>query len=295
MDVTVVRTADTPAQAATAAARRASPSRALVVLVALELVLLYAPTVKWLLERWTMGVWYNGHGLFIPPVVAYLCWNALRPLKGTPAEGSAWGFAFLVPALAAHALDTGIHSQILSAVALVAALPGLSLLFLGRTRTRAIAFPLAFAIFMLPIPLAITEPIHLALRQIATAATTHVLPLLGITVFSEGTTLHLVKGVLEVGDGCSGFSTLYAAGAVATLSAFTCNYWRGRIQTLLAAAPIAIASNVVRIVLLSVLVEWLGLGVLDTWMHPASGLLTFALSLPLIFWLGTPRREAKAA
>jgi exosortase len=270
-------------------------SRVLVVVVLCELVLVYAPTVKWLFDRWTMGIWYNGHGLFIPPAVAYFSWLALRREKVQPSQSSAWGFVFLVPALIAHVLDTGIHTQLLSAISIVIALPGLSLLFLGAARTRAIAFPLAFAVFMLPIPLAVTEPLHLVLRHIATAGTTALLPLLGITVFSEGTTLHLVNGSLEVGDGCSGFSTLYAAGAVAVLSAFTCDYWRGRIQTLAAAAPIAIASNVVRVALLAVLTEWLGVDVLNTWMHPASGMMTFALSLPLIFWLGRPRREAVAA
>ena len=270
-------------------------SRWLLALVGVELVLLFAPTAKWLFERWTMGIWYNGHGLFIPPVVAYFSWVSLQRVRPAPASGNPWGFLFLAPALAATALDAGIHSQILSAVALVVALPGLSLLFLGATRTRAIAFPLAFTVFMLPIPLAITEHIHLFLRQIATAGAAAVLPLLRITVFAEGTTLHLANGDLLVGDGCSGFSTLYAAMAVAALTAYACNYTRGRVQTLLLAAPIAVASNVARIVLLAILVRQMGLGVLETWLHPASGLLTFAISLPLIFWIGVPRREVATA
>jgi hypothetical protein len=29
-----------------------------------------------------------------------------------------------------------------------------------------------------------------------------------------------------------------------------------------------------------------GVEVLETWIHPASGMLTFALALPVIFWLG---------
>jgi exosortase len=267
-----------------------SSARWTIAFVAVELVLLFAPTAKWLWERWTMGIWYNGHGLFIPPAVAYFSWLSLRKIKSAPADVSAWGFAFLAPALTALALDAGIHSQILSAMALVLALPGLSLLFLGVTRTKAIAFPLAFGIFMLPIPLAITEHVHLVLRQVATAGAAAVLPLVGITVFAEGTNLHLGNGDLFITDGCSGFSTLYAALAVAALTAYACNYTRGRIQTLALAAPIAIASNVLRIVLLAVLVRWMGIGVLETWMHPASGMMTFAVSLPLIFWIGAPQQ-----
>jgi exosortase len=270
---------------------RVLQSRWLLAFVAIELVLVFAPTARWLYDRWTMGIWYNGHGLFIPPLVAYFSWVSLRKLKSAPADVSAWGFVFLAPALAALALDAGIHSQILSAVALVIALPGLSLLFLGITRTKAIAFPLAFSAFMLPIPLAITEHLHFVLRQIGTAGAAFVLPAIGVRVFAEGTNLHLANGSLFVGDGCSGFSTLYASLAVAALTAYACNYTRGRVLTLLLAMPIAIASNVIRIVILAVLVHQMGLPVLDTWMHPASGMLTFVISLPLIFWIGSPRPE----
>lgn len=273
---------------------RSALALGLLALAAVELVLLYAPTVSWLYERWTMSVWHNAHGLLIPPAVAYFAWQELRPLRADARDASAWGFAFLAPALAAHVLDTGMHTQILSAASICLALPGLSLLFLGTARTKAIAFPLAFTVFMLPIPLAITERIHMIGRQIATFASAHVLPLLGITVYSEGTSLHLTSGVLFVGDACSGFSTLYAAVAVAALTAYACDHWRGRVLALVSAVPLAMAANAFRVVLLAVLVQWRGMDVLDTWAHPASGMLTFALSLPVIFWLGSPARAQGA-
>ena len=263
--------------------------RALLLLVGIELVLLYAPTVRWLVGRWTMSVWHHAHGLMIPPAVAWFAWQELRPLRGLPRETSRWGLLFLIPALALHALDTGMHTQILSAASIVLVLPGLALLFMGGTRTKAIAFPLAFTVFMLPIPLAVTEPIHLALRHVATALSAFAAPLLGITIYAEGTSLHMKEGVLFVGDGCSGFSTLYAACAVAALAAYSCNHTRGRIMALAAAAPVAILANAIRVILLVLAVRWLGVESLETWIHPASGMLTFALALPVILWLGRPR------
>lgn len=269
--------------------------RALLLLVGIELVLLYAPTVRWLVGRWTMSVWHNAHGLMIPPAVAWFAWQELRPLRGLPRETSLWGLLFLLPALALHALDTGMHTQILSAASIVLVLPGLALLFMGGTRTKAIAFPLAFTVFMLPIPLAVTEPIHLALRHVATAASAFAAPLLGITIYAEGTSLHMKEGVLFVGDGCSGFSTLYAACAVAALAAYSCNHTRGRIMALAAAVPVAILSNAIRVILLVLAVRWLGIESLETWIHPASGMLTFALALPVILWLGRPRPDGTHA
>jgi exosortase len=264
-------------------------------LVGAGLFALYLPTVRWLIDRWTMSVWHNAHGMFIPFIVGYFAYYELSRVAGYQRESSALGFLFVVPALLLHMLDTGIHTQLLSAVSIVVLLPGLSLLFLGRRRTAAIAFPLAFMLLMLPIPLAFTEPVHLVLRKIATAGAGAVIPFLGITSYVEGTTFYLTQGTLHVGDGCSGFSTLYAAVAVAALTAYSCQDIRRRVIVLAAAVPLAIAANVLRVILLIALVHRTGLDVLSTWVHPASGMLTFALSLPVIFWLGSDQRaEARA-
>jgi exosortase len=276
-----------PAAAENARGTAVAPWRSLPTLVLAGLLLaLYTPTLRWLFERWTLSVWHNAHGLLIPPVVVYFAYKELKPLRHRPVRASAWGFAFLVPALVLHALDAGMHTQLLSAVALMMAIPGLALLLLGAERTKAMAFPLAFLAFALPIPLAFTEQIHWQLRQLTTAVAGTAIPWFGIPVFVEGTTLHMANGAVQIADACSGFSTLYAAGAVACLTAYaTPSSWR-RAAVLLCAAPIAIAANLLRVVGLVLLVVSQGSGILDTPLHPLSGMLTFALALPVIFWLG---------
>ena len=261
-----------------------------------ELGLLYAPTVAWLWHRWTISVWQHAHGLMIVPVVAYLVWRELRERKHLPARASASGFFILVPALMLHMLDAGMNTQLLAAASLYLALPGLSLLLLGAEKTKAILFPLVFLFFTLPIPLVLTEPLHMILREIATAASAFVIPKLGVPVFVEGTTLHIPNGSLQVADACSGFSTLYASLAIACLVAYMCTDWRRRALVLLAAAPVAIGANIIRVILLAMTVQWFGIDVLDTAWHEISGMLTFVIALPIIFWLGAePRpRESKS-
>jgi exosortase len=259
-------------------------------LVLASLVALFGPTVIWLWDRWTMSVWHNAHGLLLVGVVAYFIREELVALRHLPRSSNPWGFAILLPALALHALDAGMHTELLGAGALVLALPGLSLLLLGTERTKAILVPLLLLGLALPIPLSFTERIHLVLRHIATDATAFLVPYFGVPVFVEGTTMHTAQGTLEVADACSGFSTLYAAVAVAMLTAYQAASPARRALVLLAAAPIAIASNIVRVALLVTLVAWQGGDILDTFVHPASGMMTFALSLPLIFWLGGQQR-----
>jgi exosortase len=262
-------------------------------LLLVELVVLFAPTAMWLFDRWTLSVWQHAHGLLIPPVVGYYAYQELKSLAGRPRSSSKWGFAFLVPALVLHALDAGMHTQLLSAFALILSLPGLSLLLLGAERTRAIAFPLLFLAFALPIPLAFTEQIHWQLRQVITAGTATVVPWFGIPVFVEGTTLHMANGAVQVADACSGFSTLYAAIAVACLTAYSTRSGSRKALVLLSAVPLAIGANLVRVIGLVLLVVWMGPGILDTFVHPLSGILTFALALPIIFWIGTDTKPEK--
>ena len=261
-------------------------------LAAALLLFLFTPTMLWLWERWTMSVWANGHGILITLVVIYLVWGELRKRLDLPISSNPWGFAILIPALALHMLDTSIHSQLLSAFALFLSLPGLSLLFLGTERTKAIIFPLIILFLTLPIPLFLTESIHLALRYIATDSVAWLLPYFGVPVFVTGTLLETPNGSLLVSDACSGFSTLYATITVAILLAYLCPVVHRKILVLLVAVPLAIGVNIVRVLILTLLVDWFGIDILETSAHELSGLLTFAVALPIIFWLGrTPAKR----
>lgn len=263
-------------------------------LVLLAVVAIYAPTVAWLWERWTMSVWHNAHGMLIPLVVGYFVYDELKRYDGPPEAGSPWGFAWLIPALGLHVIDGAMHTQLLSAASIVLALPGLSYLFLGPSRTRRILFPLLFLAFMLPIPLGVTERIHLALRHVTARGVEHLIPLVGVPLFRDNLTLETGETRLFVADACSGFSTLYAAMTVACLTAYFCPVpWR-RVAVLISAAPIAIAANILRVAILVLLVRHYGNGVLETWMHEGSGILTFVLALPIIFWIGSPPPQPAA-
>ncbi len=264
----------------------AMQNRWLLWLVIVQLVFLYAPTCLWLWDRWTMSVWQNGHGILVAGLVIYLIWGELQKLKTLPQSSNCWGFAVLIPALLMHMLDTGMHSQLLSGIALFLSLPGFALLFLGTERTKAILFPLFILLLTLPIPLVFTESIHMILRHIATRSVAWLLELFGVPVFSSGTLLEVEGGSLMVADACSGFATLYAAITIAILTAYFCHSPHRRILLLLIAAPLAIAVNILRVLLLTLLVNWFGLDVLATAAHEISGLLTFVIALPVIFFLG---------
>lgn len=255
-------------------------------IIVILLLMLYMPTLLWLWGRWTMSVWQNGHGILVFALVIYLIWRELQKLKYLPASSNSWGYLILIPSLLLYMLDTGINTQLLSSFSMFLSLIGLSLLFLGEVKTKAILFPLLTMLLTLPIPLVFTETIHLMLRHIATKSVAFILNQVGIPVFTSGTLLEIEGGTLMVADACSGFATLYAAITIAILTAYFCTSTERRIILLVIAAPLAIGVNIIRVLVLALLVNYYGLNILATSAHELSGLLTFIVALPIIFIIG---------
>ncbi len=254
--------------------------------------LAFAPTAIWLWERWTISVWYNGHGIIMPVIFAYLVWDHLRDDPIQQERSSAWGFLFLGVGLSLLALDTAIHSQLLAAVGLIVCLPGISLLLLGAERTRAIAFPLVIIAFMLPIPAGFVARIYLWLRLFSASGTARIMdwlqPLLDIPVSREGTLLHLPHQIIQVADSCSGFSTLYAAVTTALILAHLARSNLRRAVLIASSVMLALVANVVRVTILTLMVHYYGIDPLDTALHELSGMLTFAVVIALLLLLAEP-------
>jgi exosortase len=247
-----------------------------------------APTVGWLWYRWTLGIWYNAHGLLIPFIVAYLVYQDLRDDPDSGVRASPWGFLFLVPSLLLLALDSAIGTQLLSAVALVTCLPGLSLLLLGTERTKRLIFPLIIAALMLPIPAGFIAPLHLTLREISAWGTWNVVPLFGIPIMLEGTVLHLPRNTLLVADACSGFSTLYAAVTTALILAHWSQSKAKKFVVIVSAIILSAICNIARVTTMALLIHYKGAELLKTPLHEISGVAAFIVTLALLFAIGGP-------
>ena len=122
----------------------------------------YAPTFSWLYHRWMMGVWFHAHGVLVPFVSGYMIWKKVKTIDTFGGEGgSPIGLFFLIPAVLLHIVDTVIWTQILSALSIIPAIIGLCFLFLGRSVTLSLWFPLSLLIFMIPVPSGVVQPIIL--------------------------------------------------------------------------------------------------------------------------------------
>jgi exosortase len=255
------------------------PSAPLPVVAALVLWgIAFFPTMRWLAQQWTASVWTDEHGIFIPPLVAVLSYFALRNDARTEGEASAWGFALLVPAFALVLVDGALRTGYLGAFALVASLPGLSLLLLGARRTRLLSVPLAISLLMIPLPASVATTV--GLRQVTAAAVEPLLGVLGYSVLRRGTVIQLAgePHSFLVADECSGTATLYASLSVAiVLACYARSSWR-RLALLGAAVPLALAANVVRVAALILMSSGIGHWIMETALHPLTGVAAFLIA-----------------
>jgi exosortase len=238
-------------------------------------------TLAWLLTTW-LGDPYYSHGLLVPLLAAYLAWR-LRAPAGKPAF--AVGLLTVGVAYALQFLALSRSAYLLSSLALLLGLAGLTLLWRGWAGLRRWWFPLTF--LMLAIPLPILERWTPALAQGVAQASGTLARLLGIPVLVEGARLLLPSAELVVGAPCSGVNSLAALVTLAALYAFVLSGPRAhRWALFLLSVPVALLANLLRVTLLLVVAELAGPGAALRLFHDASGIVLFVLAVGLLLMLG---------
>ncbi|MBU1699970.1 MAG: exosortase/archaeosortase family protein [Candidatus Eisenbacteria bacterium] len=155
--------------------------------------------------------------------------------------------------------------------------------FAGWRWLRRLAFPMAFLIFMLPGPPFLMNQISFELKSFASKVSGGVLGHLGIPVWRQGAILYLPAGPLAIENPCSGLRSLLALLALGALMARAGSVppWK-RMLLLLAAWPVAILANIIRVVSLGLVATFHSLEFAVGTAHDISGYLLFALALGIL-------------
>jgi exosortase len=195
----------------------------------------------------------------------------------------------LAAALGVHLWALLWRAYYLSALMLPLALGGLLIARSGWQTARRFLFPLAFLVFLIPLPLA--ERFGPALESWAATSATALATALGIAARNEGAQVFLPNAAFSVGIPCGGLRSIIA---IVTLVALWTYITRGRawarLLLLLAAIPIALAANTLRLTLLFAIASlWgasAGLDYFHAWSSPVLFFRAFALLLALAKLIG---------
>jgi exosortase len=249
------------------------------------LLWLYLPTLGHLIVQWWNDPNFS-HGFFVPLFSAFIIWQERSKLARLTIQPSWWGLLPLALGLCVLVLGQMGAELFLSRLSLLIVLAGWIALFLGWNFFRALLFPGAFLLLMIPIPSVVFNQITFPLQLLASKIASTILPWLGVPVLREGNIINLPAMALEVADACSGIRSLMSLTTLAVIYGYLMERKIVvRILLALAALPIAVAANSLRVVITGLLVQYWDPDKARGFFHEFQGWLMFVVSLLMLYLL----------
>jgi exosortase len=246
---------------------------------------LYGRTLTHLVGQWWRDPNFS-HGFFVPLFSAFVIWNERDRLARIPIRPSWSGLALVASGLGVLIVGQFGAELFLARFSMIMVLSGLIVLFLGPAYFRALLFPLAFLVLMIPIPAILFNQITFPLQLLASQVASTILPWLGVPVLREGNVIRIPAMDLEVAVACSGIRSLMSLTTLAVIYGYVMER-RTLVRVLLALAsvPIAVAANSIRIIGTGLLVQYWDAEKAEGYFHASWGLIIFVVSLIMLYML----------
>lgn len=247
------------------------------------LVLLYHGILRDLVAQWIDDPNYS-HGFFVLLFCGWILWHRKAALRVVPQEPSAWGLLVIVGALGVLVLGMFGAEFYLSRTSLLFLIAGMTIYFAGWKMFREVLLPWGLLFLAIPLPTIIFNQIALPLQFGASRMASWLLALLGVPVLRQGNIIMLPALTLDVAEACSGLRSLMALFTIGVL--YGCIFERkvsNRVLLAVAAIPIAVAANAVRIVTTGLLGQYWAPDKAEGFFHMFSGAVIFVCTLLLLF------------
>ncbi|HXN24904.1 MAG TPA: exosortase [Candidatus Dormibacteraeota bacterium] len=243
---------------------------------------LYAGIFAGLWKQW----WDDpnlSHGFMVPLVSAYVLWSQRDRLRNVPVQPSNFGLVIVLGGVTMLVAATLSADLWVGRMSFLVVLAGLVLFLAGRRMLRAVAFPLGFLMFMIPLPGILYYQLTFPLQLIASRFATSALSFLHVPITRAGNLLILPNCTLEVAEACSGIRSLFSivALAVAYGYLFEARLWK-RIVLAVLMVPVAVACNGLRLVGTGLISYFAGPEFALGFFHTFSGWLIFLMALALM-------------
>src|SRR3982751_4300854 len=280
-----------------------------VLAVSAALVFAYATVLRKLGFDWWTDQNYS-HGLLIPFVIGFILWSTRDRFKQTPTRPSTvWGMALVLFAFAALWAGTAGAELFTQRMSLVIMLAGIVIYFWGFQILRLTIVPLTLLALAIPIPIIVWNKIAFPLQIFASRCAVWSMRLFNISVLRAGNVIELFpRGStdtkkLEVVEACSGIRSLMTLVTLAVVFAYmtypsdspgsgtqsrwwkSYGFWRCAIL-IIAAVPIAILTNALRVSGTGVLAHYYGTEIADGFFHSFSGWVIYISAAALMFFVG---------
>jgi exosortase len=199
----------------------------------------------------------QSQGLVIIPLAIGIAWLRRGSLPAIPAGCEAGGLATTAFGCTLHLFGLMAAGNYVSGISLVVVLAGVLWTLGGIAWLRAMALPILLLAVAIPLPSLVYSSLSMPLQLFASATACRIADLLGVVVYREGNIIHLAGMSLGIWEACSGLSSLSSLFAGSVLMGFLISpVPRIRVLVCLAAIPIAVISNIVRVAGTAILSDW---------------------------------------
>jgi len=239
---------------------------------------LFYPTYGHLYGRFTQPGSYYSHGFLIPIVCGYLLWRKRKRLSEVRLRPNAWGLGLAGWGIILHFFGVALRLNFASYLAIIIVLGGFILYLFGVPFLKQVLFELFFLLFMMPLPQVIIIGVSFHMKIFAAQLATLMVKLMNVPCLRYGSTIYLPNGSLEVGDPCSGLRSLISFLALGVLfTQFTDAKIGKRLLLVACTVPIALLSNVIRIMVLILVTYVYGEEATLGFVHDFTGIMVFVL------------------
>lgn len=260
-----------------------APAIVMVGAVVASLAWSYWPILTDLFREWQVNQDYSV-GQLVPLAALYLLWLDRVRLRRSPVATCWWGIALIVLGQAANAYGLMYLFESAGRYSIVVTITGLVLLIAGWQVFWNVKWILLFLFLMVPLPGRIHNAISGPLQSQATVGAVFFLELFGVTVARDGHVILLNDSVpLAVAEACSGLRMLTAFVVVGSVLAYAVERPRWQKLTLvLSTVPVAIACNLVRLVVTAFLYMHINSKTAERFFHDFAGLTMMPMAIALL-------------
>lgn len=244
---------------------------------------LYRNVFADLVRDWANDGNYS-HGFLIVPLAAWFVWERRAKLLALETRPTAWGLAVVAASVSVLIVGLLGSEYFLTRISMIGVLGGAVLFVLGWRHLRALVFPLAFLLLMIPVPSILFNQIALPLQLLASQFGEATLQAFDVPVLREGNVIILAHTSLEVAEACSGIRSLVSLVTLAIVFGYFSDP-RGpvRVALVLAAVPIAIVTNGARVAGTGLAAHYYGAEAAEGFFHDFSGWVIFVVAFALLF------------
>ncbi len=233
--------------------------------------------------------WSHENGVHGPIVLATGIWLFLRQRKrlmALRAPGNPWlaGASFLL-FLPAYIFGRAFDYLSFEVAALLGILLAVFYLYFGDRAVRHVWFPILYMGFLIPPPGWLIDAMTGGLKTFVSVTSTQILGLMGYPVARIGVTLYVAQFQLLVEDACSGMNSIVSLTSVSLFYIYLLHAtsWRYAVILTCWILPIAIAANILRVLILVLITYHLGNEAAQGFLHNTAGMAMFVVALFGIF------------